>query len=194
MLWRVRGDELSDAELVFELGRLCHLVADLCQPLHADGGPDHPTEKRVHPRYERDVDRRLVELMVRADRSKLPVEFPGLDLRGWSRTLERIALRSREQYEVVLGAYDRGKGLQDLEELTAQRLRVAVVATVALWRWTLERRADGVRGRESAQPWAWLAVILCLAYFAWRGPVESEASRWPGVGREKRPRQRTGAR
>jgi hypothetical protein len=97
--WRLTSEALDDEETLHELGRLCHLVADLCQPLHADGKRRNPREREVHAPYERDADRdaRLGEVRGGA---VSPPEPSSVEER-----MEALARASVRDYDAICAAY-----------------------------------------------------------------------------------------
>jgi len=53
------GEASGCEDRSYELGRLAHIVSDLCQPQHTDGRQVNPREGRQHQWYESYVDRGL---------------------------------------------------------------------------------------------------------------------------------------
>jgi hypothetical protein len=178
LAWKLMSEDLPDDQVVFELGRLCHLVADLCQPLHADGQQRNPEEPRIHPRYEQDADRDR-SLATVAPLLRAPGEGPA---GGWETHMEGLARAAALDYDAVCDAYQRGVGYAALGGVTRRGVERAVGETVALWRAILARRGRERRLRRDAARWAYLAVPLVLLWYAVRGRVSGEEARWPGGG------------
>ncbi|MBI3890011.1 MAG: zinc dependent phospholipase C family protein [Candidatus Wallbacteria bacterium] len=171
MLWMLanRGAP-SPADAAFELGRVCHVVADLNQPLHTDGGREHPYESRYHSRYEKDVER-LWDALESAATGTAPSAEPGESVgrvesnapadtacSSPASFLEGRAIRAHAGYLAVEAAYLGGGGLVDIEELTRKQLEASVAATVALWR-TLP--ADlGTAQRPTTAVWFRLLLVV----------------------------------
>lgn len=59
----------------FEIGTLCHYVADMHQPFHTDGKERFADEQTVHRVLEADVRLHLDELNIMLHRSFLPIRF-----------------------------------------------------------------------------------------------------------------------
>ncbi|MBI2388933.1 MAG: hypothetical protein HYV09_04880, partial [Deltaproteobacteria bacterium] len=145
-------------ELAFELGRLCHIAADLSQPLHTDGGPGRPFEDRYHARYEKEVERLLDEFGPVTARSAAPPA----DVRS---ALEALARAAHAGYEPIEHAYLSGKGLAPVTELTRVRLRESVAATLDLWASVPPPARGGPPAGASSE--AGQAAAVLLAYFGY---------------------------
>gem|GEM_PF-692881 len=175
LVWKLTGGEPSDREFVYELGRLSHLVGDLAQPLHTDGGAKHPREKRVHARYERDVDRL-------GPRGTSIGKAPDLGGGSWSSRVQQLARLSHGGYCPILDAYDRNGGYRDVADLTQKQIDTAISVTAELWRYVLARRGRATYTCRFAAWMSYFLILWALMYFRRRGPVRREASRWPGGG------------
>jgi hypothetical protein len=157
MIWRLgRESPPAGPELAFELGRLCHIAADLSQPLHTDGGRRRPFEDRYHARYERDVERLLDDFGPVTARP----EGPPIDVRS---ALESLARAAHAGYEPLEHAYLAGDGLASVEELTRARLRESIAATLDLWGSVPPLARAGPPAGTSSK--AGMAAAVLLAYF-----------------------------
>lgn len=188
LAWRVMAEPLDDEETLHELARLCHLVSDLCQPLHADGKRRNPREREVHGPYEKDADRdvRLAAVGVTAARAgEGGVEPPGPS--SIEQRMEDLARASVRDYDAICAAYlgEGGaagtRGYEAVAGVTRAAAERAVRETVALWRVVLARRGVERRQREQAARWAWVAVPVVLAFFAVRARWAPDRPRWPGA-------------
>ena len=191
LTWRLMSEDLPDDQVVFELGRLCHLVADLAQPLHTDGKSRNPDEGRIHPKYESDADADR-ELGAVAGPPPPPPQPPVWaagegDTNGWESRMEALARESWRDYDAICGAYAPSSagqvpGYPAARAITRLRVEKALAQTVLLWRAILARRGRANRLRREAGTWAFLAVPLVLLFFVIRGRVRDEESRYPGQG------------
>lgn len=175
---------MVDRDFAWELGRMAHLVCDLCQPLHTDGSRRGPDEARIHPRYERDVDRALGKGILDpvllstglGRRASSSLGTPGTA--PWVTQLISI---SNLDYDRVLDAYRTGQGFGDLEHTTERHLGRAVELTVALWIEAQRRRCPH-EGPRTATWIPWLAAVLALVWWALRPVRPDERPVWPGRG------------
>jgi hypothetical protein len=180
MMWALanRGP-VDPASLAFEFGRVCHLVADLAQPLHTDGGAAHPREKTYHSRFERDVVASAAALC-------FPPLLDAPAAVGVDAFLRRLATEAHRLYGPLETAYLDGEGFPAVEGLALQQVLVAVAATVSVWRSHPQGRTDGLpasgwqfAGRYSAVLLGYLT--LCRPRRAWlrrTWPSSSEVSLW----------------
>jgi len=182
LTWRLMSEELPDDQVVFELGRICHLVADLSQPLHADGKARNPDCGRVHPLFEKDAD---------ADRELASVAAvaptTGTTATGWESRMEALAGESSRDFDAVCAAYAPGHpGYAAVRDVTRRRVACAQGQTLAIWRAILAQRGAAARRRREAASWAYVSVPLVLLWFLIRGRVKREEGRWPGQGTVRR--------
>jgi hypothetical protein len=156
--WLARPGLPRDEDWWFQAGRLAHLVADLCLPLHTDG---HPQEGRVHGSFERKVAGLVWEegayREVRPGRAPTPLgrlaaagrqEFPDLleDLLGgaprpvWEERARRWRRRAVREVAARLGALDatRGEGGRG-----TGRPGLAYLVVVIAWGVLLRCRSGG---------------------------------------------------
>jgi hypothetical protein len=137
ILWRLSAEVLTDREFVFELGRICHLMADLCQPLHTDGSAREPLARQVHPRYEKEADRDGLLCDVAPVQGAI-TEAVG---EGYARAL---AVESNADFARVIDAYRGAGGYEAVEKLTQRRVGRAIAVTVQV---RCGRRPHGGGGR-----------------------------------------------
>ena len=180
LVWKLMSEDMPDDQVVFELGRVCHLVSDLSQPLHADGKQRNPDCGRVHPLFEHDADGdRELGSVKPAPSTTAPVgDGTGLESR-----MEELALESSKDFDAVCAAYAPGHaGYGALTDVVRRGVARAETRTLAVWREVLARRGKVSKQRHESAKWAWVATPLVLLWFLIRGRVRREEGRWPGQG------------
>jgi hypothetical protein len=114
----LREHPTRDAEWWFQAGRLCHLIGDLCQPLHTGRSPG---EKKVHSRYEKWTQ-------------GLPWPPTQRVAVGTASSLEALALRGHKRYNFLMETYGDMARRGELALSTREWLDLAVQETSARWR------------------------------------------------------------
>ncbi len=180
MMWALaNGGPVTPAALAFELGRVCHLVADLAQPLHTAGGAAHPREKTYHSRFERDVVPSAAALQ--------PPSCPFAPATlGVEPFLRRLATDSHRLYEPIEAAYLGGGGFPAVEGLALGQVLEAMTATIGVWRAypsdslaAPPSSAWGVAGRYTAVLLGYLALLRPRrAWLRRTWPSSSDVSFW----------------
>lgn len=176
--------ELADPALLFEMGRLSHVAADLCQPMHAG---HHEGEKRWHARWERSLDRRLLagrDLGFLPDGGAATVrEGPGApesaphdrgepdieprSARAAGNLARRMARRARARLEALMKALEAGDTI-GADEMARLGLGDAVAFTRLLW-------TTALRGGEAPMDMPWeLLLMLLWGVNAWTAPPRAE--------------------
>lgn len=185
MLWQLLSEEMPEERLLFEMGRICHLVGDLAQPLHTDGTRRCAQEEEFHGLFEKAVDAdleiaRLVPVP-EAPAWKAAWEPQDASVLDWDAKLVALARESNRDYERVCEAYVGARtGYASTRGLVRRRIARAVVLVVELWSVILERKGHGDRVRREAGVWSCLAVPVVLMWFVWRGRVPGEEGQYPG--------------
>lgn len=189
LTWKLMSEDLPDDQVVFELGRLSHLVADLAQPLHTDGKQRNPDEPKIHPRFEKDADHDgdLASVRYAAPTTAPPPPWSAeaSQVNGWESRMEAFAHASSRDYDAICRAYARGPagegpGYPAVRAIARRGVERAIAHTVELWRAILQRRGRAGRLRRESASWAYVAVPFVLLWFVIRGRVSSEEARWPG--------------
>jgi DNA uptake protein ComE-like DNA-binding protein len=107
------------------LGLMSHYIADLNQPLHTAGSERNPDESEFHTRYERDLNSHLREL-----------ELPQANYRPVTSVEERVkemtGIANRD-YSAIEQAYQGGKGLSEVMEMSKRQLAASTCHIVDFW-------------------------------------------------------------
>lgn len=152
----LREADRRDLRWWFHAGRLCHLVADLAQPMHS---ASDPRERRWHAGYERWANRLEPAAPTRADRARpSPLTEPGL---------LALARASRADYAGLLEGLEGGRRDQ-LAGPTRGWMARGVAAT--------GRALAGLEGPADADHGAWWVAVLCWGALAWAARRREAAS------------------